>query len=219
MSQFWATVSLVTLAAIFLIPLLARAVTLEDAALSPSPVEHVALQAPGGPPKADPPKPKPTSTSDSTTTPRDSVPCGIPKGSWPNEKAMVEAEFGVGHIMVHVGYSESHFYPLAENCVSTASGIFQILDGTWRAYNCGPLTDKNKAAPNIRCARKIYDARGTKDWDASRSSWGKHLATATKVAPVAPSVVATVAQDSDKVPSWTPTPQDSVSKISDLTSM
>lgn len=164
---------------IFAIPLITKAVTDKDVleTQGPSPVEHVALVSKENnlDEPIEIPKKKEVAPKPAPAAPKENVPCGIPKGSWPEEKALVEAEFGKGHVMVHVARSESNFFPEAQNCRSSAAGIFQIIKGTWLAYNCGPLEDRKKAGPNIRCARKIYDANGTRDWNASKHAWGVYV--------------------------------------------
>lgn len=59
--------------------------------------------------------------------------------------------------------------PSAKNPRSTATGVFQILIGTWHAYGC--TGERTNAADNIRCARKIYDESGTTPWNASKYAW------------------------------------------------
>ena len=83
-------------------------------------------------------------------------------------KRLVEAEFGVGHVMVAIAAAESRFEPLAANPSSSARGVFQILKGTGAAYECG---DRLDAKENIACARKIYNAEGTRPWNASAHAW------------------------------------------------
>jgi len=99
--------------------------------------------------------------------------CGVRSGEWPTEKAMVEAEFGVGHAMVAIARSESRFDPGAWNCASSATGIFQIIIGTWHGFSC--TGSRVNPEDNINCARKIYDANGTRDWNASKHVWSKSL--------------------------------------------
>ena len=61
--------------------------------------------------------------------------------------------------------------PNAANPHSSARGVFQILIGTWHDYGCeGSRYDVDDS---IECARKIYDARGTQPWNASKHNWGK----------------------------------------------
>jgi len=83
---------------------------------------------------------------------------------------MVVAEFGAdAPVMIDIADAESKFDPTAKNCGSTATGIFQILIGTWEGAHCtGSRTD---ARDNIRCARIIYEDSGTKPWNASSHAW------------------------------------------------
>jgi hypothetical protein len=75
----------------------------------------------------------------------------------------------MGHIMVRVARAESRFVPTAKNPHSTATGVFQILIGTWNHYKC--TGSRTNAADNIRCAKKIYDREGVKPWVSSKSMW------------------------------------------------
>ena len=50
--------------------------------------------------------------------------------------------------------------PLAKNKNSSAKGVFQIIDGTWKGYKCtGSVLIYED---NIQCAKKIYESNG--DW-------------------------------------------------------
>lgn len=73
--------------------------------------------------------------------------------------------FSDAPVMYRVAEAESGFNPNARNPTSTAKGVFQILNGTWKAYGC--TGDVLNAVDNINCARKIYDAEGTIPWDSS----------------------------------------------------
>lgn len=85
---------------------------------------------------------------------------------------MVIKEFGAPSIMVRIAMAESTFDPTAKNPYSTASGVYQILNGTWNDYDCaGDVFDPTD---NITCARKIYDKEGTTPWNASIEVWGKN---------------------------------------------
>lgn len=84
-------------------------------------------------------------------------------------EAMVRAEFVDAPIMVDIARAESRFNPLAKNPKSTATGVFQILVGTWADYGCvGSRTD---AHDNIKCARIIYERSGTTPWISSKANW------------------------------------------------
>ncbi len=78
-------------------------------------------------------------------------------------------------VMLEIARAESNLDPTAKNASSTASGLFQILNGTWEAYGC--VGDVFEATDNIDCARKIFYKEGTKPWEASRTIWEKRLPT------------------------------------------
>jgi hypothetical protein len=77
--------------------------------------------------------------------------------------------------MLKIAYCESGnncqgpIDPKAKNPFSSASGVFQILKGTWKAYGC--TGDAFNEDDNIACARKIYDDSGTTPWLASQAGW------------------------------------------------
>ena len=74
--------------------------------------------------------------------------------------------------MIRIARCESGFDQYAKNPYSTAKGIFQFIDGTWRS-NC--LKDGNvyDFADNIKCAWKVYQKQGSRPWNASKSCWNK----------------------------------------------
>lgn len=82
----------------------------------------------------------------------------------------VQETFGEDNIMNKVAFCESSFNPEAKSNSSTATGLFQIIIGTWNHYKC--TGDRTNADDNIKCAKKIYDKRGTQDWNASKHCWG-----------------------------------------------
>lgn len=93
----------------------------------------------------------------------------------PKEKIL--KAFPDAPIMVHIADAESDFRPNATNAHSSASGLFQILRGTWSYYQCeGNFeTDRFDVDKNIACARKLYDKSGTSPWDPSKHDWGRYL--------------------------------------------
>lgn len=86
-------------------------------------------------------------------------------------KSMVENEFKHAPVMVAIAQYESSFNPNNKNPNSSASGLFQILKGTWKAYKCEG--DVFNPTDNIACAKKIYADSGTTPWNASKANWGK----------------------------------------------
>lgn len=76
---------------------------------------------------------------------------------------------------VRIARAESNFNQYSKNGSSTAKGIYQFIDGTWRAY-C--LKDGNvyNFVDNINCFYKVLEKdglqRGLNHWNASRNKWG-----------------------------------------------
>lgn len=77
--------------------------------------------------------------------------------------------------------AESEFRPDAKNPYSSASGIYQFIDGTFRDYciNKYRLTDsmdyKNNPDIQIECAMRMLKAGEDFHWNASKHEWGKNL--------------------------------------------
>lgn len=72
-------------------------------------------------------------------------------------------------VFVAIAYCESQFNELAKNPYSSASGVFQILKGTWSDYKC--TGDRFSAIDNAACAVKIFKDSGSQPWDASKTCW------------------------------------------------
>jgi hypothetical protein len=64
--------------------------------------------------------------------------------------------------MIRIAKAESQLNPRAKNPKSSASGVFQIIAGTWYSNDC--VGDKWIAEDNIRCAYKIQEKRGFQPW-------------------------------------------------------
>lgn len=77
---------------------------------------------------------------------------------------------------IKIARAESNFNQYAKNKSSTAKGIYQFIDGTWRAY-C--LKDGNvyDYEDNIRCFYKVLKTDGTVKglghWASSKGAWNK----------------------------------------------
>lgn len=74
--------------------------------------------------------------------------------------------------MIRIARAESNFNQYAKNPNSTAKGIYQFIDSTWRS-NC--LKDGNvyDFKDNINCAWKVYQKQGDRPWNASKHIWSK----------------------------------------------
>lgn len=73
-------------------------------------------------------------------------------------------------VMYKIMMCESGGNPKAKNPKSSAKGLYQIIDGTWKDFQC--QGDPLNAEDNKRCAEKI--ARdGLHHWNASAYCWKK----------------------------------------------
>lgn len=96
---------------------------------------------------------------------------------------------------------ESGGRPTATNPSSTASGLFQFLDSSWRAYGGGRYAARAKdatPAQQYEIANHAYAMSGLTPWTASKGCWGGKVSTnapkhAAPAAPAAPLPVATSA--------------------------
>lgn len=71
-----------------------------------------------------------------------------------------------------VAICESGLNPYAKNKNSTATGVLQIIRGTWEGYKCDG--ERTNAVDNIRCGFKIFVKNGyrfntTGGWSASHA--------------------------------------------------
>ena len=84
---------------------------------------------------------------------------------------LIQREFGVEWVVaLTVARCESELKPKAKNKHSTAKGIFQILDGTWKHFKCEG--DPLNAEDNIVCGKKVLDGQGLGGgWSESFSCW------------------------------------------------
>jgi len=88
----------------------------------------------------------------------------------------IEYVFGdQAELAKRVAFCESSMNPKATHKDSSATGLFQILRGTYRQFKCSG--DPLNYVDNIRCAKKIYDhydSFGTSGgWKASFYCWSK----------------------------------------------
>lgn len=82
---------------------------------------------------------------------------------------MVHDAFKKTPIMIDVAHAESSFNPTAKNPDSTAKGLFQILDSTWKGTGC--IGEVYNPEDNIECAQKIHADSGTTPWNSSKENW------------------------------------------------
>lgn len=74
---------------------------------------------------------------------------------------------------IKVGRCESGFKlnQNAKNKSSTATGVFQIIIGTWDSNRCSG--ERWDFIDNIDCAYKLLKSRGFQPWNASKACWNK----------------------------------------------
>jgi hypothetical protein len=74
-------------------------------------------------------------------------------------------------VLLRIRHCESHDNYRAQNRHSSASGAWQIIDGTWNGYR--GYTRAVHAPRRIQDAKALalYADRGTQPWNASRRCW------------------------------------------------
>lgn len=78
-----------------------------------------------------------------------------------------------------------------KNATSSASGYYQIVNGTWAAYGglaYAPTAQGATAAEQETVARRILAAAGTAPWNASKSCWAGKTGTAKHATATPPAV-------------------------------
>lgn len=95
-----------------------------------------------------------------------------------NARQHAEAPYGVQHAlrlasalygiplseMRAVGDCESHLNPLAKNRTSTATGVFQWLDGSWRTQGLPGFARTDPYASALAAARAVQRDHGWSQW-------------------------------------------------------
>ena len=86
-------------------------------------------------------------------------------------------------LALNIACSESGFKYWVKNPNSSAGGVFQFIDGTWRAYSTiywGEVREKYDRVQNVELAIMILRDYGTRDWNASKHYWSTSLYEAGK---------------------------------------
>ena len=82
---------------------------------------------------------------------------------------------------LEIAKAESELDPDAKNASSTASGLFQFINGTFKGFCLegykltDTMEDKNNPYIQIECAVRMLSEGGESHWVASKHVWGKKL--------------------------------------------
>lgn len=82
-----------------------------------------------------------------------------------------------GSVLERIAFCESRDNPLARNPHSTASGLFQIVHGSWVSYGKqlwgDDLSKKDifDGQTNTELAKYMYEKEGVAPWESSRRCW------------------------------------------------
>lgn len=72
---------------------------------------------------------------------------------------------------IQVAKCESGLNPKSKNKHSSATGLYQILIGTWEDNDC--YGSRKNAEDNINCAYKLLIKKGFQPWAESAKCWNK----------------------------------------------
>jgi soluble lytic murein transglycosylase-like protein len=78
-------------------------------------------------------------------------------------------------LALSIASCESQFNPRARNPNSTAKGVYQFTQGSWRGYSIqkwGKVRDVFNPSYNAELAMYVISLHGTSPWLASRGCWG-----------------------------------------------
>jgi hypothetical protein len=94
--------------------------------------------------------------------------------SW-SSRVYVRDEAHARELLYYVAQCESNHNPLAKNKTSSAKGLLQIIDGTWKHFKCDG--DVLNAEDNMRCGIKIAMLSGMHHWNPSRHCWDSKISS------------------------------------------
>ena len=81
----------------------------------------------------------------------------------------IKEKFGASaETMLAIAKCESGLNPSAKNSRSTASGVFQIIKGTWQGNTEASWDERFDAKTNIDTAFTIWSHRGTQPWKCGK---------------------------------------------------
>ena len=88
-------------------------------------------------------------------------------------KDLIRQYFPDEPLMVKIVACESQYIPDAKNKTSSAKGLLQILDGTWKHFKCEG--DVLNAEDNLARGVKILNGQGLSAWSESFKNCWKNI--------------------------------------------
>lgn len=86
-----------------------------------------------------------------------------------NIETYIREKFGASaETMLAIAKCESGLNPSAKNRTSSASGVFQIIKGTWEANTEADWSERFDARTNIDTAYTIWSRSGTGPWECKK---------------------------------------------------
>jgi nucleoid-associated protein YgaU len=102
------------------------------------------------------------------------IPLALSTGTAEAAEAVPSVDWGP------ITHCESGGNPRATNSSSTASGLFQFLDSSWKAYGGGKYSARAKdatVAQQFEIADTAFRTSGLRPWKASQHCWGGKVNT------------------------------------------
>ena len=117
----------------------------------------------------------PTTAAPTTAAPTTAAPttAAAPVTAPPAPPGWADAGHGVNVpiVLLAIRCCESRNNYVAQNSVSTASGAYQFVDGTWAGQFGVSKARFATPAQQDTAAVRLWEARGTQPWDASSNCW------------------------------------------------
>lgn len=84
-------------------------------------------------------------------------------------------------LALNIAKAESNFIPTARNTSSSASGLYQYIDGTFKDFCitkyglATSMEQKNDPKIQAECAVRMLSEGGEGHWNESRANWSRQL--------------------------------------------